>query len=447
MKMATKTMADTSGAKRRKTTVDRLRLSDLPDALLVDVARYLSRPSAALFAVAVSTPQPQSATRKAIISSLGDDANGHWSVLDFGDTEKRLAKLLTDKDVQDVLSMIDAPNNLKTLKLTGCVNIDGSGLKSLTPSKVLQQIDLSSVGQHTKPGIELDPLISEEVVLPILDSIIQSSENKMKHIQLPKKWRRHFFGRTTTLSHQFLERYNQMLENRQQKCSKCESDCNEWSVPHVGFVGLHPGRLYGLQSHTCYVCTNSFCYQCDEVGAGGEVYRRSYLRYCEECERDYCIDCKPAGCSTCDTNDCLECMEKCDACGSVCCEGCRPFSRCRGSGCTKLHCDNCFDGKKYDIEYCDTCVKPYCSDCRYEKITDWGEDCEECKSSLVDVALAKQEETETENNQLRQEIEELRREGGTKHIEVENENKQLRQEIEELRQQNLILQEKCKSRS
>ena len=78
---------------------------------------------------------------------------------------------------------------MNTLKLTGCINITGCGLEPLRGSSVLEQVDLSLVGQHESPVITHETMISEAAVITILDSIIGSRHAVLKHIQLPKKWR------------------------------------------------------------------------------------------------------------------------------------------------------------------------------------------------------------------------------------------------------------------
>ncbi len=106
--------------KRRRTTassVSGLHLCDLPDAILVNVARYLSPPSRALFAASITAPSSSwqdvnwqrepSTTSKAIVSSIRGDDEGKMS-LDFDAIEKSLAKKLSDADVGSLLTCIYA---------------------------------------------------------------------------------------------------------------------------------------------------------------------------------------------------------------------------------------------------------------------------------------------------------------------------------------------------
>ncbi|KAL7523282.1 hypothetical protein ACHAXR_000106, partial [Thalassiosira sp. AJA248-18] len=142
-------MADHGSSKRRRASPDSRHIIDLPDTLLSDVANYLSAPSRALLASAMTAPscswsnltnQKPSVTSKVILSCVDQ-----WEVLNFEDIEKSLASRLTDDDIHGVLACIDAGDHLKTLKLAGCVNIAGRGLEPLRGSVVLEQIDLSLV--------------------------------------------------------------------------------------------------------------------------------------------------------------------------------------------------------------------------------------------------------------------------------------------------------------
>ena len=105
-------MANTGGNKRKSIDSDEsiVSISDLPDAVWADVAKYLARPSVALLAVALAAPstsphhcEPSAASKVMISSSSvvtvissrkqrGSNAGGdQWSILDFGDIEENLA--------------------------------------------------------------------------------------------------------------------------------------------------------------------------------------------------------------------------------------------------------------------------------------------------------------------------------------------------------------------
>ena len=154
-------MLSTSTKRRRKTAaiaaashsdmnvvVLRLTLTDLPIGLFQHVSSYLPTTTQALFSVAV---QEQENISSIILSSNA------WDTLDFGDIEKDLAAKLSDDDITAILLRIDAINNLKTLKLTNCINISGIGLKPLRRSMIIEQIDLSLTGEHQSPVLWSSP--------------------------------------------------------------------------------------------------------------------------------------------------------------------------------------------------------------------------------------------------------------------------------------------------
>lgn len=366
--------------KRMKTTSPfSLHLTDLPDAVLADAATYLSKPSRALFAVAMTAPSASwakfncerrpSAASKAIISSssatkknpkeaaeeerwgsfpcsyrknlaarLTDDdlAAEQPGTLDFEDIEKDLAAGLTDDDLGAILLCINAKNTLKILKLTGCINIIGNGLEPLRGSIVLQQIDLSLVGRHESPIFEPDPSISETAVLPILNSIIDADGQLwykvLKHIQLPHMWRKN----QSSLLEEFMERYNALHKSHGLRCSKCTDRLNKGGIQ--GWMGRNRNRPdeYGLQNFTCYNCFDHMCYDCDE-GEDGP------LKCCPNCEKDFCPSCAR--------------MDRCYVCIRDFCKKCSNTYKCAG-------CDRSVCGERGlcvmtrdDLFYCKTCYR------------------------------------------------------------------------------------------
>lgn len=191
-------MSVTLDRKRRRTDVQCNHIIDLPVGLLVHVTTYLAKPSRALFAVAMTASSSSSDWKttlhyfmqeelsdnsKAILSSL------EWDLLDFEDIEKSLAVKLTDDDLHAVLKWcISAHGVLKKLKLTGCINITGCSLEPLRRSTVIEQMDLSLSKQFESPRSNVESKISEEVVIPILDSIISANGSSLKYLLLPICW-------------------------------------------------------------------------------------------------------------------------------------------------------------------------------------------------------------------------------------------------------------------
>ena len=180
------------------------------------MSSYLAAPSRALFAVALKFEDVDSSA--AIIGC-------RWVALDFGDIEKDLVAKLSDDDIRDVLLSIDAVNNLKRLRLTNCINISGVGLEPLRGSTIIRKIDLSLVGDHESPKLDLGPSLSCAEVLPILDSIIERGEDcSLEYLQFPNEWCR---IDTESDFHAFLARYNDYLSSEEVVCFPCNSNIDE----------------------------------------------------------------------------------------------------------------------------------------------------------------------------------------------------------------------------
>ena len=418
--------SDTNRNKRRKIAADtHVGISNLPDGLLADVATYLSKPTRAIFAMAMTAsssswrkfhlmgPLP-SAEADAILSSTES-----WDSLDFGGIEEDLAEKLTDDDLCSILLCTNAKTTLKSLKLTGCIKIVGSGLEPLRGSIILQQIDLSLVGYHEDPDLESEPSISEAAVLPILDSTLDMEGNSLKHIQLPANWRH----RASTELEQFLERYNILMNNQRLCCSQCDDvivhaadEYKKWHVDGSGF------RYFGLQNYTCCVCVKHFCGGHTDDGEGGP------LRFCGTCARYYCTSCNLTlemcdqceigvcnecggltECGGCEENVCELCIHTCEGCDETQCEECLPFVACVGEDCYKEHCEDCFDGKDYGVSRCDVCEKEYCLNCRHLDCSkeDGKDACHGCERIIARKLTPRLKE---DVEKLRREIKELRSE-------------------------------------
>ena len=433
--------ATTRNSKRRRvvSSAQSLHITDLPDGIFADVAKYLAKPSIACFAVAMTPSESrllsnnaqmgQSSLCKAILNSQEGDS---WEELDFGDIEKSLAAKLSDDDVRSILMHIDAVNNLNKLKLTGCVNITGEGLSPLGGSVVLKEIDLSLVGQHQSPDISPEPKISEEVVLPILNSIVSAEGTLIEFIRLPKVWRE----RRIPQMDQFIESFNRLETSRNHKCTLCNVICREKGHGlGDGIYDVHD-PLYGSQNFSCNICRRFFCYLCEteeEVGC---------LKNCGRCEGDYCSGCNPMiycdhcndqtcskcgtleSCTNCGDRFCDDCADKCDCRNETRCKGCAPgYRKCEYDGCKRVACDDCPEAKQYGLECCDTCDETYCSECRYLKCSkDLANSCPECLKMIAVKMIPKLVEEKKIIPELREEISGLR-----------EENTQLRKEIEELR--------------
>jgi hypothetical protein len=428
-------------------------LSDLPIGILVHAASFLAAPSRALFAVALTTnyDPPRSVNNNSSIAGADDweltinennnppsenyssIAGADWETLDFGDIEKELAARLTDDDISAVLKHIDAVNKVKRLRITNCTKITGSCLEPLSGSEVIEQIDLSLVGDGGHS-------MSLELVLPILDSIIELEGGcSLKHLQFPHRWWRrtpNYSSSRLTLDvlaiHAFIGRYNRMRENRGTiRCLHCNQNLpqrrREWIATS--------GNLYGKNNHTCYQCTKHYCYDCsDEDGIKNLVS-------CDQCQRDYCKECVEFGtCQGCEKNVCKHCLKfECnsDAWGHEChgkfCSKCvDKCSHCGVSYC-RNHNNEIGDYEEDEVIRCDHCYKSYCMECRFDICKEGNDICTDCIKLLHSEAFAIiMEDLFNENRALKLEIEEV------EQLKIENRelrdvNKELQAEIKELK--------------
>ncbi|EJK48696.1 hypothetical protein THAOC_32484 [Thalassiosira oceanica] len=93
--------------------------------------------------------------------------------LDFEDVERELAGRLTDDHLESMLRLVDAATGLQILKLAGCTNITGSGLRPLRGSRVLRQVDFTLRGNHeAAKEEEEESQLSKEEVVSFLQSLL-----------------------------------------------------------------------------------------------------------------------------------------------------------------------------------------------------------------------------------------------------------------------------------
>jgi len=387
-----------------------LSFTDFPDTILKSVTDYLYPVSQALFAVALSAPtqsaswwtsniqQHISLSSKAIIS------NGQWDVLDFGTVEKTLTSKLNDDDIRAVLVCTDSRNKLKRLYLINC-NPTTYGLQPLEGSVVLEQLDLDKNQES----------MSIEVIVPILLSIINKFDNRLKHLTLPNAWHT---GRTIgddpntwednwsnqTLE-RFMRRYHGLLDYRPFNCADCngDRDCSESSRFH-NLEGQYHISDIQPQSFTCYKCLRNICNKSE--------YK---VMHCSGCERGYCGICAPRNydCVTCheelygggqlqgenftcrfckggngETEECGECgaihcvihetILSCDKCDLTRCVECAGGHKFVCKHCSKSNCFECAD-----MVCCVYCGKDMCFQCIKERGEDADNDCAHCQEAAL----------------------------------------------------------------
>lgn len=321
-------------------------LFDLPIESLTNIASYLRTSSRALFAVALAYDHKNAQVRdlcgirslhswRKQLSAVGGE---RWDILDFGDLERDLARRLCDSDIEAVLLFFDAVHTVRRLRLSNCTNIKGSCLEPIRGSLVLEQIDLSLVGDNM--GALPAPNISFRHVLPILSECCS-----LRHIQFPDIREIVLNGTESSseLKH-FITKYNQMWKKRDNvSCSKCSTDINISGGNNTRWM-----NIFGIQFYTCAACTRFFCDECasEVVEDKPELGRvdMQMLAFCAHCQKWYCADCRR--------------MERCQVgieCDQYLCSDCNYLKEC--SGCTFKMCGDCFNERKCDKNkaYCDFC--------------------------------------------------------------------------------------------
>ncbi len=384
-------------------------LTDLPSGILAHAASFLAAPSRTLFAIALDE-------NSAVLPNERSSAivGNHWDVLDFGGIEEDLAEELTDADIERVLLCIDAVNNVKRLKLTHCTNITGVGLRPLRGSVVIEQIDLSLVGNES-PDLDPEPPISCQHVLPILDSIIEREGCALKHLQFPSAWRKE--PSTDSEFHAFILRYNEMRRNRGSvRCLECArslpGDGDEWIK-----TAVDEDHDYGTHGYTCYGCVKHYCDIFCFIP--GQHFTSMMMDECATCRRNYCkgclemtekcYDCGSKFCNDCYKYECVECNKKfCSKCAED--EEDLPIEIC--AKCDDYYCRKCY-GEGEEINFCEECDFQSCNNCRLRDFRQGQQNCTECIKRiahlLVDESVA-QKQLQEENEQLKVENGELMRE-------------------------------------
>jgi len=241
----------------------------------------------------------------------------NWSKIDF----KRMNKIdggLTDDILHAALVCIGV-SRIKSLEFTRCSKLTGWGLYPLWKSKVLERIDLSGIKAKgskwrrrtifTAIKSPRDMLI--EAVIPVLESIVDETDNSLWHVHFPKHFR--VEGGNESF-HRFLSKFNENIRGKI-RCGRdgCDNSCQN---------GMHMGGdRYGIQSSSCSSCNFNFC------GCAKQDRFDFDLEFCHKCKKYYCDNCNPGdgdqelgcGCDkppacgscsdimlTCDTHDCLE---------------------------------------------------------------------------------------------------------------------------------------------
>jgi len=217
----------------------RQNLVNLPMVLVVRVLSFV--PNASCLSLLVAMEQSPLSFQSATVKAIAAAAGKNWEIFDFKDVQDVMGRNLTDDDIRRVLIGIDGVNNIKTLKLTRCVDITGAGLSPLRGSRVLERIYLNR-------GNAGDTL-SEEEVVSILSSILDREDNSLSYVSFPFQWRKDW---SDVLS-SFLERFNDALMIRIHEDYRDDFPCDECGERYVmGCIGvLQCGQC---EQETCEGC-------------------------------------------------------------------------------------------------------------------------------------------------------------------------------------------------
>ena len=141
------------------------------------------------------------------------------------------------------------------------------------------------------------PPLSEEVVIPILESIIEKRESPI-YFALPKKWR----DEQNPLVVNFLQKYNKLMNSRDIVCQRCTyvgnehgTDCNNIcrGTDERPWVNPNAGDLFGMHNLTCDSCFDTFCGECATECFHKEACVKCSRRGCKGCTESFeCVGCK-----------------------------------------------------------------------------------------------------------------------------------------------------------
>ena len=352
-------------------------ITDLAIEPLTYVASFLAPPSRALFAIALygsrryrpyqfqminSITQSCSwwdhSRRRSIRALMGNKCDN----LDFGDIEKSLAVRIYDADLVMILFCFGV-NEIKTLRLSNCISLEGMGLWPLRRSDVMiiEQIDLSVVTGYTNSRLwkeAQDNYFSNESAVRTLLCIIHRPGNALKHIQLHWSCRGCWLlPRSFDL---FITEYNNMLAHRGiTSCSKCTNNLTAGGPQIVTMeLQLNNGRwieIESIQRFTCSNCLRIYCHDC-QIGHNDT---KGILDYCSDCERFTCQDCcKQDFCAKCELGFCERTCgglkeSRCRRCMNGICAKCVFESTC--VRCNGIDCGKC-DDDIYVME-CTVCLR------------------------------------------------------------------------------------------
>lgn len=226
---------------------------------------------------------------------------------------------MSDKGLESFLIRCNAKNRSRSIDLSYCRHVAGSGLRSLHGSSVLEVVDIRSM-----------PSLSYTCVLPIFRSMsslwsvgcsVKPNRKGNKKISLPEgyhdlwKLRDEVFGRKAARE----DTWQCMVCQSSDVVARChKNDCTKM-VCQAHSVA---------EGHICPDCSTWVCSDC---------------RFCSECFA--CEKCRveTEECGNCENRLCYKCYTRCQDCGHIEC-GCETLLYCISCGISPLE----YNGKIKD---------------------------------------------------------------------------------------------------
>lgn len=414
-----------------------MNIQHLPNETLTKIAGYLTFPSQAIVAVALTAPsgrfraiadesQLREASRAIVTSAVAGSCDD-WDTVDFGEVEPSLAARLSDDDVESVfvcLLRCELGHRVRSVFLAGCTGVRGECIRPLRHFGNLLQVDLRLVGRKSGAYETGVCSLEEDSVIGTLNRHVRTW-GCLKHVLLPEK----FLLEPSNATQQFLLQLSESVERCGGVCSNCDQalvfqengrraiDCA--SDPR--WNGSSNWPLYGRSLTCCGSCLKDYC---QHLGCRMDFCQNCRTMSCRECGAfDVCYICLSAICNDCrevnnaecgidgwnrchDCNQsaCEDCLESCPSCDRTWCLECSPILHCER--CNKTaSCDDCGSGEELGITWCEDGDHCLCRECRMSVCIEEGEDsCDACMALVGRDAIAAMAVYKTENECLMLEI-------------------------------------------
>ena len=251
-----------------------MNIQDLPNETMTKIAGYLTFPSQAIVAVALTAESAKFRTindesqmikvSKEIVTSAISSSDD-WDTVDFGDIESSLAARLSDDDIESIfvsLLRCELDHRVRSVIFTGCTGIKGKCIRPLRYFANLLQVDLSLVGRNSGT-CETDVCsLEQDAVVETLHLHVRTW-GWLKLVRLPQK----FLREPSAETRQFLHQLNEIVERRGGVCSNCDATLG-FGVFHRAIVGADGGipnisssiiPCYGRSTTCCGGCLDDFC--------------------------------------------------------------------------------------------------------------------------------------------------------------------------------------------